>query len=70
MSIKMPDGIDQRVTIKQASEMYAVHPATVRRWIASGRLPAEKVGRIIRIRLADLDGMGRTIPSAKGSAHE
>ena len=54
----------QYLTIHEASEILLVHKATIRRWIASGRLPAYRVGRMIRIKTADLDNLGTRIPSA------
>jgi excisionase family DNA binding protein len=42
------------LSAEQAAELSGVHPKTVRRWIASGRLKANKRGRAYRIRLEDL----------------
>jgi excisionase family DNA binding protein len=42
------------LSAEQAAELSGVHPKTVRRWIASGRLRAGKRGRAYRIRLEDL----------------
>lgn len=67
-STAMPDGIESRLSIEQAAQLYDVHPATVRRWIASGRLPAYRVGRLVRIKASDLDTLGRRIPSAADGA--
>lgn len=66
MNIEMPEGIEPRLTIDQASALYDVHPATIRRWIANGRLPAYRVGRLVRIKRTDLEQLGRRIPSAGG----
>ena len=63
----MPDdGIIQNdLTIAQAAQRKNVSPRTVRRWIATGILPAERVGpRLVRIRPQDLDHLGTRIPSA------
>ena len=57
---------------KQAAQRLGVHPATVRRWTASGRLrfvrigreravPAEEIGRVQRERRAEV---------RKGDQHE
>lgn len=52
------------LTIKQAAQTKAVSTKTIRRWIADGLLPAERLGpRLIRIRPEDLDSVGRRIPS-------
>ena len=53
----------QYLTIHEASEILLVHKATIRRWIASGRLPAYRVGRLVRIKASDLDNLGTRIPS-------
>jgi excisionase family DNA binding protein len=55
----------QTLTIKQAAELKAVSTKTIRRWIALGLLPAERLGpRLIRIRHDDLEAVGRRIPAA------
>lgn len=41
---------------------------TLRRRIASGDLPAYKVGRVIRVNPADVDALLRPIPNAKTAA--
>ena len=41
---------DQYLTVQEAAELYRVSQKTIRRWIASGRLPSERVGpRTIRV---------------------
>ena len=50
-------------TIGAAAEYVDVHPRTVRRWIAAGRLPAYRVGpRLLKIDLNELEDMLRRIP--------
>ena len=50
-------------TIGLAAEYVDVHPRTVRRWIAAGRLPAYRVGpRLLKIDLNELEDMLRRIP--------
>jgi excisionase family DNA binding protein len=50
------------LTIRQASEVVGRAPATIRRYIKSGRLPAAKdqgkFGEEFRIRMEDLQGLG------------
>src|SRR5215216_6949029 len=38
------------LTVKETASLLRVSPITIRRYIASGRLPAERVGRGIRVR--------------------
>jgi excisionase family DNA binding protein len=66
------------LTIRQASEAMGRAPATIRRYIKAGRLPAEKepgkFGEEFRIREEDLQGLGwvrgesETIPAASAPA--
>lgn len=54
---------------KQAAELVGVHPLTIRRAIASGDLPAMRMGpRIIRVKRSDVLAMLRPIPTARGGA--
>lgn len=44
-------------TVKQAAEMLSVHPNTIRKWVQTGKLPAQRFGpRTIRINLNDIQG--------------
>jgi excisionase family DNA binding protein len=54
-------------SIAGAAELLGVSEQTIRRRIADGTLPAERIGpRLIRIRIADLDALGRPIgPGAR-----
>ncbi len=46
------------VTTAEAAKRLRVHPATVRRWIEKGDIPAIRFGRgRYRIRTADLDSV-------------
>jgi excisionase family DNA binding protein len=51
----------QLVSIADAAETLAVDRQTVRRLIDSGQLPAFRVRRSVRIRVADLEGVLRPI---------
>jgi excisionase family DNA binding protein len=42
------------LTLEQAAEQLAVSTRTLRRWIASGAIPAFRHGRIVRVREIDL----------------
>ena len=54
------------VSLREAARIYAVSTYTIRRRIASGDLPAVKLGyKIIRIRIADLDRLFPAIPTTR-----
>lgn len=53
------------LTVAEAARRRAVSTKTIRRWISTGVLPAERLGpKLIRIKPADLDAVGRRIPAA------
>lgn len=46
------------VSINDAADYIAVHPKTIRRWIATGRLTGYRAGpRLIRVDLNELDSV-------------
>jgi excisionase family DNA binding protein len=45
----------RRLTVVNAADSTGRHPATIRRWIRSGRLPATKVAGRYVIRAGDLE---------------
>lgn len=48
--------------IRGAAAYLTVSVPTIRRWIASGRLPARRVGdKVIRIRVADLEAFAEGV---------
>jgi excisionase family DNA binding protein len=54
------------ISLHEAARIYAVSTYTLRRRIASGDLPAVKLGyKIIRVRVADLDGLFPVIPTTR-----
>jgi excisionase family DNA binding protein len=44
-------------TIKEAAAQLKLHPNTIRNMILRGDLEAERVGRLIRIRQANIDAL-------------
>jgi len=57
------------VSIHQAADYAGVSTKTLRRRIADGTIPAERLGpRLIRVRLADVDAALRPIPTTGGDA--
>ena len=54
------------ISLREAARIYAVSTYTLRRRIASGDLPAVKLGyKIIRIQIADLDRLFPAIPTTR-----
>lgn len=52
------------VSLREAAKIYAVSTYTLRRRIASGDLPAVKLGyKLIRVRVSDLDRLFPAIPT-------
>jgi excisionase family DNA binding protein len=43
----------------QVAERLSVAPATIRKWIHSGRLPVVRLGRSVRVREEDCDALAR-----------
>jgi excisionase family DNA binding protein len=57
------------VGITQASEYADVHPITLRRWVAAGRVPAYRAGpRLLKVDLNELDAMLKPIPTSEVGA--
>jgi len=46
--------LDPHLSVKDAAEALSVAPKTILRWIAEGKLPAKRLGRIYRIKERDL----------------
>ncbi len=47
--------MNQLLTVRQAAQLLACSEAAIRKWIYQQRLPAVKVGRLIRLRASDLE---------------
>lgn len=54
----------QYLSVREIADQLGVHPASIRRLIDKGTLPAYRVGNLLRVRRADLDDYLRPIPSA------
>jgi excisionase family DNA binding protein len=54
------------VSLREAAKIYAISTYTLRRRIASGDLPAVKLGyKLIRVRVSDLDRLFPAIPTTR-----
>jgi len=43
--------------------MLGVHPVTLRRWISQGELPGYRLGKSVRVKMADVEALIRPIPT-------
>lgn len=50
---------ERLLTVREVAERLHLHPITVRRLIASGRLAAIRIGRAVRVREEDLTALSR-----------
>src|SRR6266496_1301377 len=53
---------DESITVEEASELTGASVATVRRWSATGRVDAQKVGRQWLIKRSSLPSRRRQVP--------
>ena len=65
MSINQNSQVETEwVSLREAARIYAVSTYTLRRRIASGDLPAVKLGyKLIRVRVSELDKLFPAIPT-------
>lgn len=62
-------GMTTLVSLSEAAAYAAVHPRTVRRLIAAGKLTAYRLGtRILRVDLDELNRLLAQVPTAGGAA--
>lgn len=47
--------MDPLISVNEAAHLLSCSPAAIRKWIYQRRLRAVKVGRLTRLRLADLE---------------
>lgn len=50
--------LPQRLTYADVAKLKQVSTRTVMRWVATGRLRALRVGRVVRFAVSDVDAMG------------
>ena len=56
-------------TVQEAADYLKVSTKTIRRYISQGLVEAERVGpRLIRVNLASLDNLGRSLQYVGGEA--
>jgi excisionase family DNA binding protein len=51
--------MQQLLTVLQAADALALKPATIRKMILQRRLPVVRIGRAVRIKEADVEGIIR-----------
>jgi excisionase family DNA binding protein len=65
MSTTQERAAGRTISVNEAAESLDCSPRTIRRYIASGLLPAYRMGpRLIRIDPAELDAMLHKVPTA------
>ena len=61
-------GADRLITVAAAAELASVRPATIRTWIADGRIPAKRAGRRLRVRAVDVErALAAAAPRARAA---
>lgn len=55
------------VDVRQAAEILGTSTKTIRRRISDGTIPAYRLGNLVRIKVSDLEHVGRRIPAARAS---
>jgi excisionase family DNA binding protein len=54
-SLHMDGRTSQLITIEQAADLLACKPAAIRKWLYQRRLTPVKIGRLTRLRLAEVE---------------
>ena len=58
----------QRISLQEAAEILGVSTKTVRRYIADGSLPAERIqSRLLRVRRADVEALIQPVPTVESA---
>ena len=50
---------DELISVRDAAQQYGRNMETIRRWVWSGKLPAQKLGNQLFIKRADLDSFNK-----------
>ncbi len=53
----LPSIQDHTLYVRDVVELLNVDATTVRRWVADGKLPAVRVGNVLRFRAVDVDAL-------------
>jgi excisionase family DNA binding protein len=59
--------VDQLLTVQEAAKLLACSEAAIRKWIYQQRLPAVKIGRLVRVSVVDLETFSANSPLDKRS---
>jgi len=61
---------EELLTIEEVAEALKLKPITVRRWAASGKLPASKMGRVWRFHPADVQAFMQALRHGEAAERE
>ena len=53
-------------TVDEMAKIFAIAPITIYKWIWSGKLPAYKLGRLVRIKKQDMENMLKKVNPKEG----
>ena len=59
--------MDQLLTVQEAAKLLACSEAAIRKWIYQQRLPAVKIGRLVRVSMVALEKFAANTPLDKRS---
>ena len=66
--VTSPVTADETMSAQEVAQHFGIAERTVRRWISSGQLPAEKIGRAFAIRYEDAANLVNTAMGRRASA--
>jgi excisionase family DNA binding protein len=58
------------VSVSEAARIYSLAPQTIRTWGREGRLKLHRAGRVLRVRVSELEALLEAGPPAPGDDHE